>query len=82
MITNRSIVFWTLISIQILFGEFVLSLSGLYNDNGIDQTIRKKNIPRADIQRIRSHILEMVGLPKHVTERSYHKAYRNQSTTR
>ncbi|XP_055321702.1 protein 60A-like [Sitodiplosis mosellana] len=63
-----------------MYGEIVLGFSGLYGDNGIDQTIKKKNIPRADIQRIRSHILEMVGLPKR--EHFHHKVHHNRSTAR
>lgn len=41
----------------------VFGLAGFYGDNGIDQTVRKKNILRSDVELIRNHILEMVGLP-------------------
>lgn len=82
MFVKSSVVFWALISSQILVSEVVFGFSGLYGDNGIDQTIRKKNIPRADIQRIRNHILEMVGLPKRPDQQFHQKIHHNRSIAR
>lgn len=83
MFVKSYIVFWTLILFQIVFGKIVFGFSGLYGDNGIDQTIRKKNIPRADIQRIRNHILDMVGLSMPPYDDHFpHKVYHNRSTIR
>lgn len=83
MFAKSSIAFWVVISIQIYFSEFVFGSSGLYSDNGVDQTIREKNIHRSDIQRIRSHILDMVGLPKRpYDEHSHHRVNHNRSHAR
>lgn len=68
----RFVSIWTVI---LLIDSSAFGLSGIYNDNGIGQTVKKKSIPRADVQLIRNHILEMVGLPQR-PHKTHHKRFR------
>lgn len=71
---TKMFVIWTIISLKLLCDGSVNGYSELYTDNGLDQTVRKKNIPRADIERIRNHILDMVELPHRPLHYKHHKS--------
>lgn len=72
---------WRFVSICVVIisiGGTAFGLSGIYNDNGVGQTVKKTNIPYADIQLIRNHILQMIGLPQrpYKPHKTHHKRFR------
>lgn len=67
------IIFYLILSFEMLM---VFSFGGFYGDNGIDQTVHRKNILQSEVELIRNHILDMVGLPNR--PKKHHKIHHNR----
>lgn len=52
------------------------SLSGLYIDNGIGQTVMSESIPQDDIQEMKYEISEALGLPSRFRHNHIHPSLR------
>ena len=52
------------------------SMSGLYIDNGIDQTVMERSLTNEDQEEIEHEILELLGLPDRPRKRHTHSSLR------
>uniref|UniRef100_U5EVA1 Putative transforming growth factor beta bone morphoproteintic protein n=1 Tax=Corethrella appendiculata TaxID=1370023 RepID=U5EVA1_9DIPT len=66
LILNNILIVWT-------------SISGIYVDNGLDQTIMERSLTNSDQQEIEHEILELLGLPDRPKKRHIHPSLRKSA---